>query len=100
MHFRTPMAVTILETPYYRPTIHYSKARNDFLGLPDVFITSHPRLNDSPLNCITFRSWKVCVAASQPCLNLKLKKTCICRHTQTKYFGGTDKSVAMGEVTI
>jgi len=36
-------------------TAHYSETCNDFLRPPDVIVTSHPWLNDYPLNCVTFR---------------------------------------------
>jgi len=44
--------------------VHYSKTCDDFLLLPEVIVTSHPRSNDSPLNCVTFWSEMHCVAAS------------------------------------
>jgi len=43
-------------TPKIPNTVHYSKTCNGFLRITDVIVTSHPRLNNSPLSCVSYWS--------------------------------------------
>jgi len=51
----TTMA-TITKNPLTQYIAMKRETYTDFLRLPDVIVMSHPRLNDSPLYCVTFRS--------------------------------------------